>query len=301
MSFAITASLTSNALLLLGISGLSMLMVKLFRDEASWSRSIRFYLQLGLIVVFIRVLFRIIFNLEISPKDIFLNLPGIEISLGFGSALQLFGPISKVSLWAAVIDGLRLATIILAVGMANSLANPRKLLKSTPGALYEVATAISISINLAPQLIASLNRVRRANRLRGSSSGLSSLPKIVIPVLEDSIDQSLALAASMSARGFGRRDAISRNRMLATRFSGLASLTALTSGIFLLLISPSAQQIDLALVAVGLALAVLYIKMSSVGSARTTYRPVAWRTGDLILLCSAFTLLVVAFMGVLAK
>lgn len=301
LSFALTASLSGNILVLVGIAIISMSLVKLFRGDAPWSRSIKFYLQLAATVIVLRILFRIIFNLEVAPENTLLNLPGFEINLGFGSTLQLFGPISALSFYAAMTDGVRLAAIILSVGMANSLANPRKLLKATPGALYEVATAISISINLAPQLISSLTRVRRARALRGSAQGVKSLPGIVIPVLEDTIGQSLDLAASMSARGFGRKGSVNNSRLLTSRFVGLGALTLLASGIALLLISPNAQLIDLGLITVGFTLAVLYVKMSALGSSRTTFRPQPWRVGDGILLVGAALILVFAFSGVFAK
>jgi len=297
LSLAITASLSANPLVLLTISIASMILVRVCRDQSPWAKSIKFYLQLATAVVVIRILFRIIFNLEVEPADPLFSLPALEVSLGFGSTLQLFGPISSASFMAAVTDGLRLATIILAIGMANSLANPRKLLRVTPGALYEVATAISISINLAPQLITSLNRVRRARGLRGQSKGLKSLPGIVIPVLEDTIDQSMALAASMSARGFGRRGQVSKLRMASTRFAGLAALTSITVGIALLLISPSSQGLDLMLLVLGLVAAVLYIKLSAIGASRTRFRKEPWRLADFTLLAIAVLLLGIAFSG----
>ena len=301
LSFAITASLTSSPIFLVALGVTSMVCVGLFRENSPWAKSIRFYLQLAIAVILIRVLFRVIFNLEVAPQNPLITLPGFEINLGVGSALQIMGPISAASFFAALVDGLRLAAIILAIGMANSLANPRKLLKATPGALYEIATAISISINLAPQLIASLNRVRRASKLRGQSKGLKALPGIVIPVLEDTIDQSMALAASMAARGFGRRASSSKTRIRLIRAIGLTAVTVLTSGIFLLLISPKSQQLDLAIIAVGFLLTLLYIKMSALGSNRTRFRKIPWRVGDYILLVASAVLLTLAFSGVLAK
>ena len=38
---------------------------------------------------------------------------------------------------AELYDGLRLGTIVVCVGAANSLANPKRLLRSMPPALYE--------------------------------------------------------------------------------------------------------------------------------------------------------------------
>lgn len=299
LAFAISASLTVNPLTLVWLGALSMLFVLAFRDQSPWSRSVVFYIRLAGIVIAIRLLFRIIFNLESDPTNPLLVLPEVNLDLGALVTMHLFGSISAASLQAALTDGLRLAAIILAIGMANSLANPMKLLKSTPGALYEIATAISIAINLAPQLISSLNRVRRARGLRGQSKGIKALPGLVIPVLEDTIDQSMTLAASMSARGFGRKGTQSKARLTLIRFTGLAGLVLIAVGAFLLILSPTNQVLDLSITVAGLLSTVIYIKMSALGSLRTRYLVQKFRTGDYVIYIFAAMLLALAFSGVL--
>jgi len=282
LGFAVCASLSKNQIVLLIVSAISMFFVWLFREESSWSKSITFYLRLALIVIFIRIIFRIIFNLEVDPINPLISLPAISFDLGNGISFHLLGSMSGLSFNAALTDGLRLSAIILSVGMASSLANPRKLLKATPGALYEVATAISIALNLAPQLISSINRVRRARSLRGQSKGIRAIPGIVIPVLEDTIDQSMSLAASMSARGFGRRGTQTKSQQRLARFIGLLAVACLAIGTFLLLVSPEDLQVDLLIIIFGLLSAFLYIRLSSLGQTRTKYTKQPWRIGDFI-------------------
>lgn len=274
--------------------------VRLCRDESPWARSIRFYLILGFVVVVLRVLFRVVFNLADARTDIFLSLPSISIDLGFGNTLHLLGAISVLSMNAALVDGLRLAAIILAIGMANSLANPRKLLRATPGALYEIATAISIAINLAPQLITSLNRVRRSRGLRGHSKGIKAIPGIVIPVLEDTIEQSMQLAASMSARGFGRRGNRTTKNVLITRITTFLALTFIVAGVAMLLISNSSQLIDLSVLVTGFVFAFVSFKLSSGRVNRTQYIVLRWQLGDAVVLTLSALVLLSAFAGVFA-
>jgi len=298
ISLALSASLSSNLLVLLGICALAMSTVRLCRDESPWARSIRFYLILGFVVVVLRVLFRVVFNLADARTDIFLSLPSISIDLGFGNTLHLLGAISVLSMKAALVDGLRLAAIILAIGMANSLANPRKLLRATPGALYEIATAISIAINLAPQLITSLNRVRRSRGLRGHSKGIKAIPGIVIPVLEDTIEQSMQLAASMSARGFGRRGNRTTKNVLITRITTFLALTFIVAGVAMLLISNASQLIDLSVLVTGLVFAFISFKLSSGRVNRTQYIVLRWQLGDAVVLTLGALVLLSAFAGV---
>jgi len=300
ISLALSASLSSNLLVLLGICALAMSTVRLCRDESPWARSIRFYLILGFVVVVLRVLFRVVFNLADARTDIFLSLPSISIDLGFGNTLHLLGAISVLSMKAALVDGLRLAAIILAIGMANSLANPRKLLRATPGALYEIATAISIAINLAPQLITSLNRVRRSRGLRGHSKGIKAIPGIVIPVLEDTIEQSMQLAASMSARGFGRRGNRTTKNVLITRITTFLALTFIVAGVAMLLISTASQLIDLSVLVTGFVFAFISFKLSSGRVNRTQYIVLRWQLGDAVVLTLGALVLLSAFAGVFA-
>ena len=275
-----------------------MLTVRVCRDESPWGRSIRFYLILGLVVVLLRVIFRVVFNLADASADVFISLPSISIDLGFGNSLHLLGAVSSLSMKAALVDGLRLAAIILAIGMANSLANPRKLLRATPGALYEIATAISIAINLAPQLIVSLNRVRRSRGLRGHSKGIRAIPGIVIPVLEDTIEQSMQLAASMSARGFGRRGNRTTKNVLAARVTTFLALTFIVAGVAMLLISNASQSVDLSVLVTGFGFAFISFKLSSARVNRTQYIVLPWRLGDAIVLSLSAMILFIAFAGV---
>ena len=109
------------------------------------------------------------------------------------------------SLLAGLYDGMRLAAVLICVGAANALANPRRLLAALPAALYEVGTALVVALAVFPQLAESLQRVRRARRLRGEPGrGTRGLRSLVVPVLEDALERSLKLAASMDARGYGR-------------------------------------------------------------------------------------------------
>ncbi len=83
-----------------------------------------------------------------------------------GEGIRLLGPVSLESLLAGLYDGLRLATIVVCIGAANALANPRKLLASLPGAFYEAGTVLVVAVSALPQLGESLQRVLRARRLR---------------------------------------------------------------------------------------------------------------------------------------
>jgi energy-coupling factor transport system permease protein len=296
IAMAIVAGVSQNALTQVLISIFALITILLFREDAPWSRSVRFYLFLAGFVVVARVMFRIVFNIQDPEESTALDLPGFTINLGFGPAVELFGAVSHESVLGGATDGLRLAAIILSIGMASSLANPRTLLKSTPSALYEIASAISVAINLAPQMISSLQRVRKARSLRGRSKGLGSMAGTVIPVLEDAIDSSLALAASMDSRGFGRRGNLSRSQVLSARLSSLVAVALLAIGSFTLLIGQT-ELIGSMLIAIGLLASFVTVRINSRSQIRTRFESATFGVFDVALVTMSGALVISAVLG----
>ena len=281
---AILAGQSTNIVTVVALVALSIVLILALRTNAPWARSLPFYLLLALIFVLTRILFRVIFNGNPNSSDVALELPRLEIPLGLGQELSLFGPISWATLSSATLDGLRLAAIILAVAMANTLSNPRRLLKSTPAALYEIAAAVSVAINLAPQLIESLQRVRRAKALRGRNSGSSAMTSIIIPALEDTLDRSLQLAASMDSRGFGRTNRLSKRRQWANRLLSFTSALGLAIGAYLLVTTsdPTAAVIVLSASLVGLT---VVIRLTDKRNLKTRFNRQKFGAVDYAVLC----------------
>ena len=132
---AVAASRTTNPLLLLLIVAVAGYVVAARRSPSPWARSFAVFLKLGLIVIAIRVVFQAIVAAPIGTTVIF-TLPALtlpEIMAG----VRLGGPVTLESMVAALYDGMRLATILICVGAANSLASPARLLQAVPAALYE--------------------------------------------------------------------------------------------------------------------------------------------------------------------
>jgi energy-coupling factor transport system permease protein len=296
VTMAIVAGISQSALTQILICAAALIAILIFREEAPWSRSVKFYLFLAGFVVIARVLFRIVFNIPNPEDTTALDLPGFSVNLGFGPPVELFGAIGIQALTGGATDGLRLAAIILSIGMASSLANPRTLLKSTPSALYEIASAISVAINLAPQMISSLQRVQKARSLRGRSKGLGSMAGTVIPVLEDAIDSSLSLAASMDSRGFGRRGSLSKPLVLGARLSSLMAVGFLSVGSFALLVGQT-QTLGWALIAIGIISSFTSIRINSKSQIRTRFEPVKLQFFDALILSLSAMLLIAAILG----
>lgn len=297
LSFAICAGFSSSTSTLLAIQIVAVFIVLLAREDAPWSRSLLFYICTAALVVFIRVTFRIIFNFD-SPDQVALNLPAIRISFGPLGEIDLIGRVSQPSIAAALRDGLRMSAIILSIGMANSLANPRRLLKSTPAALYGVTSSFVIALNLAPQLIASARRIRLSSQLRNESNRPTKGVMLISPILEDSIDRSMALAASMDARGFGRRGNLSKNQIRFSRAASLVSISAVAIGSYLLLTS---VEVWGACASFTLGVAGIYASLKVTGSStlKTRYSTHSWQFKDSLLVGASALLAILFALGVI--
>lgn len=281
IGLATAASLTTNPLLLLLIMGSVTVVVMARRSGHPFGRSFRLYALLAAVTVVMRVVFRIIFGGQ-EIGHVLLDLPEVPLP-DLAAGVRLLGPVTSEALLAGLYDGLRLATIILCVGAANSLANPKRLLASVPPALYEIGTALVVSVTIFPQLADSARRVRAAQALRGgTTSGVGRLRRFLVPVLEDALERSLALAAGMDTRGYGRSGGASARERWVTGSLLLVALTGICVGTYAWL-DPTAPRI-LALPMLGAGVVVAALGLVSAGRRvqRTRYRPDPWQAAELL-------------------
>ena len=233
-----------------------------------------------------------------APKS-YIWFAGVILIARIGIRL-IFGvwPITLSEFLAATTEGMRLVAILFAVAMASALANPRALLRAVPNGMYEVATAVVVALNLAPQLGPSLLRVRRAAALRGRSRGLGAFAAIAIPTLEDALEQSLALAASMESRGFGARGSDGATTAASNRrnlggvvvIAGLAALAASTIS----LVSFGVNGIALAAGITGLLALAFGLRGRVGGFKRSRFEQLSFGFGDWLALTACATVCIVS-------
>lgn len=286
LALATAASRTLNPLLLGLIVAVAAYVVVRRRGDAPWARGFKYYLVLALVVVAIRVVFRILFGGGYGSTLLF-TLPALTLPEAAAS-ITIGGPVTAESVVAATYDGMRLATMLVCLGAANALANPKRLLAALPGALYELGMAVAVALSVAPQLIESLLRVRRARRLRGGlGTGLRALQGILLPVLEDALDRSLHLAAAMDSRGYGRRGTASRRSRLASGSLLVAGLIGICVGLYGLLSGDAAaRSTGLLSFVVGGTVAAVGMVVGGRHLRRTRYRPDPWRTPEWVVVAS---------------
>lgn len=296
LGLATAASRTTNPWLLGVLIAVVGFVVVTRRGDAPWALSFRLYVYLGLFIVVMRCLFRVIFGGG-EGSHILFTLPEIPLP-AWAAGIRLFGAVSAESVLGGFYDGLRLATMVICLGAANALANPKRLLKSLPSALYEVGTAVVVALSVFPQLAESVLRVNRARRLRGDvGKGRRALKSILIPVLADALDRSLRLAASMDSRGYGRAGEASRRSRWLTGTLMVLGLIGLCVGIYATLDGTTPRYLAAPMLVIGLAVALAGFTVAGRRVHRTRYRPDRWQPAEVVTAASGLGVAVLMFVS----
>lgn len=278
------ATQTTNPWLLLLIVSVAALVVVARRSEQPWARSFRLYLGIATVMVAVRVVFRAL--LDPTPGTVWIPLPAIPLP-SWMTGVTLLGDVTRESVLGGLYDGLRLATIVVCLGAANALANPKRLLRSVPPALYEIGTALVVAVTVVPQLADSVQRVHRAQQLRAGQSGrVAGVRRTLVPVLEDALERSMALAAGMDARGYGRSGEATPGERRATGALMLTGLVGLCVGVFAVLDDTAPRWLATPMVAAGLVLSIAGMGLAGRRVRRTVYRPDPWRLPEWLVVVS---------------
>ncbi|MFD9434071.1 CbiQ family ECF transporter T component [Streptomyces sp. NPDC060002] len=269
------ATRTTNPLLLGLLLTVSAYVVTTCRPDTPWSRSYSAFLKLALAVLVIRLVFVVALGSPIPGTRVLVALPEVPLP-DWAQGIRLGGAVTAEGLLFAFYDGLKLAALLVCVGAANALASPSRLLKTLPGALYETGVAVVVALTFAPNLIADVHRLRAARRLRGRpDTGLRGLLQVGLPVLEGALERSVALAAAMDARGYGRTadvPAAVRRTTAALTLGGLLGVCAGTYG----LLTAVGGAYGLPVLFAGVVAALAGLRLGGRRSPRTRYRPDRW-------------------------
>ncbi|MFC1441439.1 CbiQ family ECF transporter T component [Streptacidiphilus sp. N1-10] len=275
LGLATAASRTTNPLLLLLVTAVAGYVVAARRTDAPWARSYSVFLRLGLLVLAVRMVFFTLLGSPIPGTHILFTLPQLPLP-SWAKGVQLGGPVSLEGLLFALYDAMRLAVLLACVGAANALANPARLLRSLPGALYEAGVAVVVALTFAPNLVADVTRLRAARRLRGRSGrGARALLTVGVPVLENALERSIGLAAAMDTRGFGRTADVPpavRRTTAALTLAGLLGVCVAAYG----LLGADGSAWALPLLATGAAATAGGLLLGGRRAVRTRYRPDPW-------------------------
>jgi energy-coupling factor transport system permease protein len=291
-AIAVAAMQTTNPLLLALLASTVLLVAAARRSARASARSLTMFIRLGLFVIALRVALQVLFG-DRLPGHVLFTLPSVPLP-SWAEGVSIGGPVTAESILLAATEGLRLAVVLLAFGAANVLASPFRLLKCLPSILYESGVVVTVALSYVPQLAATIEDIRTMRRLRGRPvRGVAGLRGMAVPVLEGALDRSVHLAASMDARGYGRRVEANRSRRIVSRTLILVGMVACLLGLYLVT-GTSSNGSGLAYVALGVCGALAGVVLGGVRARRSTYRPDPWRgpewvvTGSAIALVAAF-------------
>ncbi|MEU6771503.1 CbiQ family ECF transporter T component [Streptomyces sp. NPDC046759] len=275
LSLGTAATRTTNPLLLALLVSASAFVVATHRTAAPTAHAYAAFARLAVAVLLIRLLFATALGSPVPGTHTLLTLPEVPLP-HWAQGIRLGGRVTAESLVFAAYDGLKLATLLICVGAANALASPGRLLKSLPGALYETGVAVVVALTFAPHLVADVRRLRAARRLRGRPDrGVRGLLQVGLPVLEGALERSVALAAAMEARGYGRSAEVPARVRRTTGALTLGGLLGVCAGTYGLLTAEGGTY-GLPLLLAGVVAALAGLRLGGRRSLRTRYRPDPW-------------------------
>ena len=202
LAFGVVA--LDSAYFALAIVGAVAILVYIRRDGSPWNMSFALSLRIGATILAIRTVVGILIGVPIPGRTLF-TIPILHLP-SWMPGIRIGGAVTMERLSSSLHEGVIIAAMIALFGAATSLTSPHRLLRVTPSFIYEIGITLVIATSLFPQLATSVRRIRTAQKLRGIEK--VHLRSIALPLLEESLERSLQLAASMDARGYG----ISRKR-----------------------------------------------------------------------------------------
>jgi energy-coupling factor transport system permease protein len=273
------ASRTTNPILLAALIAVAGFVVAARRSNAPWSMAYRAALIVGAFALVVHLVIEAVFGPPI-PGTVLVTLPQLQLPSTF-AGVRIGGPVTAEAMLGASYLGLQLAAILASLGAANALASPARLLKSLPGAVYELGVAVVVALTVVPDSLAQLHAVRRARRLRGrEDKGVRGVAASVGPVLHSALERSMGLAAAMDSRGYGRRRAVPRWQRRVTGGLVLTGMLGVLLGVYALLDAALSTAAGLTVIGVASAVALTGFTIAGRQVSRTVYRPDPWRAPE---------------------
>lgn len=278
IGLAVATSRTTNPVLVGLVVAVLGVVVASRRSDAPWARALKYYLVLGLVIVAVRVVFRSVFGGGVTAgQTVLFRLPRIPLP-SWAAGVQVGGPVTAQGTVSALYGGLVLAGLIVCIGAANTLANPKRALRVLPRALYELGVAVVVAVSVAPLLVEAVQRARRAQRLRGNPArGLRNLRAVGVPVLEDALERSVHLAAAMDSRGYGRSGAAPARARRISAVGLLGGMVGISVGAYGLLAAAAPAWVEALALGLGVAGCVAGLAVGGRRVRRSSYRPDVWR------------------------
>jgi energy-coupling factor transport system permease protein len=204
ISLSIALFISGDAWFAAGLVVASAILVRELKTDHPWSRSFAVAMRFVALIIAIRMMIAIVIGVPI-PGTTLVTLPTAQLP-DWISGIRIGGPVTLERLSSTLAEVMVIVGVVALFATATTLTSPHRMIRSLPVAFYQLGLILTISTSVFPQLVASIERITMARKLRGQQiTGLRHWRKIAMPLLEESLERSLDLAAAMESRGFGQR------------------------------------------------------------------------------------------------
>jgi energy-coupling factor transport system permease protein len=196
------------------------------------------------------------------------------------------GPITLEAFLYGLTGGLALITLLLIFAVFNVAVDQARLLRMTPGFVYQMGVVAGIAVAFVPQMVASWQAIHEAQQVRGHKvRGVRDLLPLLLPLLVTALERAMQLAESMEARGFGGQTvSASPGLRLAHQGALLVGLAAVGAGFAITGFWPAQAPLAGLLIAAGAACLLWSFWDQGRRIRRTRYQRWLWRRMDYVVL-----------------
>jgi len=114
------------------------------------------------------------------------------------------GPLTAEAVVFGTTTGIGIAAAVLAVAPLTLAIDPDDIVDSLPLALARSGAMLATALNIVPGLVRGASEIRDAQRMRGwRSERVRDWPQVAVPTVLTALENSLAIAEAMEARGYG--------------------------------------------------------------------------------------------------
>jgi energy-coupling factor transporter transmembrane protein EcfT len=260
ISLSIALFISGDGWFATGLVVASAILVRELKTDHPWSRSFAVAMRFVAIIIAIRMMIAIVIGVPIPGTTLF-TLPTAQLP-DWISGIRFGGPVTLERLSSTLAEVMVIVGVVALFATATTLTSPHRMIRSLPVAFYQLGLILTISTSVFPQLVASIERITMARRLRGQQiTGLRHWRKIAMPLLEESLERSLDLAAAMESRGFGQRRIRSMYR--PDPWGSIENLILLTSIAIAVLLSLSPYESAITSMGIGVLTASPLINLST--------------------------------------
>ncbi len=196
------------------------------------------------------------------------------------------GAITLEAFLYGLTGGLAIIALLLIFATFNIAVDQARLLRLTPGFLYQAGVVAGIAVAFVPTMVATWQSIREAQQVRGHKvRGVRDLLPLIMPLLVTALERAMNLAGSMESRGFGGQVvAVTPRQRLLHQLALLGGLALVGLGLAIKAFWPDLALVGYLQVAGGLALMLWSFWDVSRQSRRTRYRRWPWARLDRLVL-----------------